>query len=164
MACGAEWHVGHFFCAECGDVCLNSLPSDSARKTTDNFSSYSLSIPKLPSSRKMASHGVSTATRAVPHHVVWAASSMSWTRLSSAQLAASGTSTASIVTSAAMVLVRRAGSSFVKASPSEQPRAASSVVRSNWLSVRDVKVSVLRRLECARILRHLLEGLRPQCF
>lgn len=26
VACGAEWHVGHFFCAECGDV---SLPSDS---------------------------------------------------------------------------------------------------------------------------------------
>jgi len=23
VACGAEWHVGHFFCAECGDVCLN---------------------------------------------------------------------------------------------------------------------------------------------
>jgi hypothetical protein len=22
VACGAEWHVGHFFCAECGDVCL----------------------------------------------------------------------------------------------------------------------------------------------
>jgi len=21
IACGAEWHVGHFFCAECGDVC-----------------------------------------------------------------------------------------------------------------------------------------------
>jgi hypothetical protein len=20
VACGAEWHVGHFFCAECGDV------------------------------------------------------------------------------------------------------------------------------------------------
>lgn len=24
VACGAEWHVGHFFCAECGDVCLLS--------------------------------------------------------------------------------------------------------------------------------------------
>lgn len=22
VACGAEWHVGHFFCAECGDVCI----------------------------------------------------------------------------------------------------------------------------------------------
>jgi paxillin len=21
VACGAEWHVGHFFCAQCGDVC-----------------------------------------------------------------------------------------------------------------------------------------------
>lgn len=21
VACGAEWHAGHFFCAECGDVC-----------------------------------------------------------------------------------------------------------------------------------------------
>jgi hypothetical protein len=20
IACGGEWHVGHFFCAECGDV------------------------------------------------------------------------------------------------------------------------------------------------
>jgi hypothetical protein len=20
VACGAEWHVGHFFCAQCGDV------------------------------------------------------------------------------------------------------------------------------------------------
>lgn len=26
VACGAEWHVGHFFCAECGDVCLPQLP------------------------------------------------------------------------------------------------------------------------------------------
>lgn len=24
VACGAEWHVGHFFCAECGDVSDNS--------------------------------------------------------------------------------------------------------------------------------------------
>lgn len=23
VACGAEWHVGHFFCAECGDVCMS---------------------------------------------------------------------------------------------------------------------------------------------
>jgi hypothetical protein len=27
VACGAEWHVGHFFCAECGDV-SNKLPSN----------------------------------------------------------------------------------------------------------------------------------------
>jgi len=27
VACGAEWHVGHFFCAECGDVC--SFPENS---------------------------------------------------------------------------------------------------------------------------------------
>lgn len=27
VACGAEWHVGHFFCAECGDVCPLT-PSD----------------------------------------------------------------------------------------------------------------------------------------
>ncbi|CAG8020808.1 unnamed protein product [Penicillium salamii] len=26
VACGAEWHVGHFFCAECGDVCSHSYP------------------------------------------------------------------------------------------------------------------------------------------
>ena len=24
VACGKEWHVGHFFCAECGDV--STLP------------------------------------------------------------------------------------------------------------------------------------------
>lgn len=23
VACGSEWHVGHFFCAECGDVCIS---------------------------------------------------------------------------------------------------------------------------------------------
>lgn len=27
VACGAEWHVGHFFCAQCGDVSSLSLPS-----------------------------------------------------------------------------------------------------------------------------------------
>ena len=27
MACGAEWHVGHFFCAQCGDVSLILLSS-----------------------------------------------------------------------------------------------------------------------------------------
>lgn len=26
VACGAEWHVGHFFCAECGDVCESISP------------------------------------------------------------------------------------------------------------------------------------------
>jgi paxillin len=25
VACGAEWHVGHFFCAQCGDVCDFSI-------------------------------------------------------------------------------------------------------------------------------------------
>jgi len=25
VACGAEWHVGHFFCAECGDVSILSV-------------------------------------------------------------------------------------------------------------------------------------------
>ena len=25
VACGAEWHVGHFFCAQCGDVSTNIL-------------------------------------------------------------------------------------------------------------------------------------------
>lgn len=121
-------------------------------------SPHSPLIPKPPLSRKMASHGVSTATRDVPLHGVWAASSMSWTRLSSPQLAASGTNAASIVTSVVMGLVRRADSSFVKASPSEQLRVASSVVPSNWLSVRDVKVFVSRRLGCARLLRHLVVG------
>jgi paxillin len=27
VACGAEWHVGHFFCAQCGDVCTTLSPS-----------------------------------------------------------------------------------------------------------------------------------------
>lgn len=27
LACGAEWHVGHFFCAQCGDVSRGSLLS-----------------------------------------------------------------------------------------------------------------------------------------
>lgn len=27
VACGAEWHVGHFFCAECGDVSNFQYPS-----------------------------------------------------------------------------------------------------------------------------------------
>jgi len=27
VALGAEWHVGHFFCAECGDVSISSLIS-----------------------------------------------------------------------------------------------------------------------------------------
>lgn len=141
------------------------FPSNTfALKITDYFFSYSPSIPKLPLSRKMASRGVSTATRAVPHHVVWAAKNRSWTMLSSAQSVASGTRAASIVTSVARVSVRRADSSFVKASPSGQLRAASSVVRSNWLSVRDVRVSVSRRLGCARLLHHLVAGLRPPCF
>jgi paxillin len=26
VACGAEWHAGHFFCAQCGDVCTTLLP------------------------------------------------------------------------------------------------------------------------------------------
>jgi hypothetical protein len=25
VACGAEWHVGHFFCAQCGDVSCESV-------------------------------------------------------------------------------------------------------------------------------------------
>lgn len=25
VACGAEWHVGHFFCAQCGDVSDHSI-------------------------------------------------------------------------------------------------------------------------------------------
>lgn len=38
VACGAEWHVGHFFCAECGDV-REFLPDNFERKTTNYFSS-----------------------------------------------------------------------------------------------------------------------------
>ena len=38
VACGGEWHVGHFFCAECGDVSLSSLSNIIA-------DSHSLSSP-----------------------------------------------------------------------------------------------------------------------
>lgn len=30
VACGAEWHVGHFFCAQCGDVRYHSMVSEYA--------------------------------------------------------------------------------------------------------------------------------------
>jgi hypothetical protein len=32
LACGGEWHVGHFFCAQCGDVSFASLSSCSCPK------------------------------------------------------------------------------------------------------------------------------------
>jgi hypothetical protein len=68
VACGAEWHVGHFFCAECGDVCIIFPSEHFSFQTTDSNLLHSLSIPKLHLLRKMASPGVCTATRAVPHH------------------------------------------------------------------------------------------------
>lgn len=65
VACGAEWHVGHFFCAECGDVCSlssSSLPDNALLTSRSN----SPSALQRPSSKKTASHGVSNATRAAP--------------------------------------------------------------------------------------------------
>ncbi|KAI2670574.1 hypothetical protein LCP963914a_9832 [Penicillium roqueforti] len=61
VACGAEWHIGHFFCAECGDICLTHLPSDDFLKA--NFNHFSLSTHKRLSSRKMALLSVSNVTR-----------------------------------------------------------------------------------------------------
>jgi predicted RNA-binding Zn-ribbon protein involved in translation (DUF1610 family) len=29
VACGAEWHAGHFFCAQCGDVSISFSSSSS---------------------------------------------------------------------------------------------------------------------------------------
>lgn len=38
VACGAEWHVGHFFCAECGDVCSIFTPLSKRLLLTSIFS------------------------------------------------------------------------------------------------------------------------------
>lgn len=35
VACGAEWHVGHFFCAQCGDVCIAAI--ECYQTVTDTF-------------------------------------------------------------------------------------------------------------------------------
>ena len=77
VACGAEWHAGHFFCAECGDVCSPS-PGRKREKTPklntelntqiNNFNSPL--IPKNHSWKKMALHGVLAAIQEEPHHDV----------------------------------------------------------------------------------------------
>lgn len=70
VACGSEWHVGHFFCAECGDVC-----TDSPFKSL--LILYSLSTRTLHSWRKMVSLGVLTATLSGPHPIACAARNLS---------------------------------------------------------------------------------------
>ncbi len=60
VACGGEWHVGHFFCAECGDVSISPLKNELWNIALIH---YSLSIPPLLSLRRRAMPGVSTAIR-----------------------------------------------------------------------------------------------------
>jgi LIM domain len=61
VACGAEWHAGHFFCAECGDV---SSFSHYHVYTHPTNCCRSHSIKKPHSSKKTASPGVCAATLA----------------------------------------------------------------------------------------------------
>lgn len=43
VACGAEWHVGHFFCAQCGDVSFpRLLDFHYAKDGTDSHNSHSI--------------------------------------------------------------------------------------------------------------------------
>ena len=48
VACGAEWHVGHFFCAQCGDV--SNPPSRSSFPQTD-MASHSIPRHRLLSEK-----------------------------------------------------------------------------------------------------------------
>jgi LIM domain len=155
VACGAEWHVGHFFCAECGDVRMS--PPLSWNHLTDSLLYYSPSTRRLPSSRKMVLLGVCSATHAVLHLDVLAASSLFWMTSLSPPSEANGTIAASYVTSAAMDLVPRAVSSFARVSRSAQRRVASSEGLFNLPSVKDVKGSASRRMGCVDISAHLTQ-------
>ena len=57
VACGAEWHVGHFFCAQCGDV-SKFLNKKSYKVLTTN----SLLIQRHRLLKKTTTHGASTVT------------------------------------------------------------------------------------------------------
>lgn len=66
VACGGEWHVGHFFCAECGDVSCNlTIIIPQGFHHTDARIWHSLSTPPPRSWRKTAMLGASTVTRTV---------------------------------------------------------------------------------------------------
>lgn len=74
VACGAEWHVGHFFCAECGDV---SSPLRSFSRGLFQYSDHfdSPLTQRLLSWRKTALLGVSSAMVVVRPLGAWAVSS-----------------------------------------------------------------------------------------
>jgi len=59
VACGSEWHVGHFFCAQCGDV-SHSYFMIYLRSFTDIVSH---SMPAHPLWKRRDTHGVWGVTR-----------------------------------------------------------------------------------------------------
>lgn len=136
VACGAEWHVGHFFCAECGDV-SSLLPHESSILMHSN----SHSTKKRPLWKRMDLHGVSAAILVVQHLVVWAASNPSSMRLSLPLSEARGMTDAFAVMNAAVDLVPRDDSSSKKVNPNAQPRDESSADRYSWLSANDASLS-----------------------
>lgn len=121
VACGAEWHVGHFFCAECGDV---SQCSNSFYRINTNYYLNSHSTRPRHLWRKTALRGVLNATRVGLRPAALAVSSMSWMTLSSVLLVDSGMRNASSATSAAMGLARKAASSSARESQSELLKGA----------------------------------------
>jgi hypothetical protein len=46
VACGAEWHVGHFFCAECGDVCILHISFENLLTISQPFNSNTPFVEK----------------------------------------------------------------------------------------------------------------------
>lgn len=73
VACGKEWHVGHFFCAQCGDVGLSFFFGPSSLEAWHHFrilwvgcadlTGDSPLTPQRPSWKRMVTPGVSTAIR-----------------------------------------------------------------------------------------------------
>ena len=61
VALGGQYHPGHFFCANCGDVSFTDLLASKVLMRLG-----SLSINKHPLSKRTGMHGVSIATTIVP--------------------------------------------------------------------------------------------------
>ncbi|KKK20595.1 hypothetical protein ARAM_000162 [Aspergillus rambellii] len=120
VACGAEWHVGHFFCAECGDTHLlwNGMDSLGACNATPAELLLSARVVKSTSS----------------------------TTLLSPLLVANGMMSALSAMSAATGLARKADTSSEKVNPREPPKAASLEALFNWLCVKDARVYDSSRL------------------
>ena len=115
IAAGAEWHVGHFFCAECGDVSSSSFfllppPRKNSHKPTPKLTiisnQHSPSLPQRPSSKKTPTPGASPATHAAPPPAVDPANSPSSTKSPSPRSAAPGTQNVSHVSNVEAVLKR----------------------------------------------------------